>query len=84
MVREELINDVMTKTDAKIRKQWNEIEIRCFSGPQTAQKVVENKIGFTIVLAWKLCDWSKNYCMPVQNLWQIQLITGDGLSQEGA
>lgn len=53
MVREGVTDGSVTNTDAEVRKKWDEIEIRCSSGPQSAQKGEENEISFILVLAPK-------------------------------
>ena len=52
MVREEATSGSMTKTDAKIRKEWDVIEMRFLFGLQSAPRKVENEIGFSLVLAY--------------------------------
>lgn len=51
MVREGVTDGIVTNTDAKVRKKWEEIEIRCSSGPLSTQGGEENEIGFILILA---------------------------------
>ena len=53
MVREEATDGSLTKTDAKIRKEWEGIEIRFLFGPQSAQRKVKSEISFILVLSYK-------------------------------
>lgn len=45
MVREGVTDGAATNTDAKVRKKWDEIEIRHSSRPLSTQRGEENEIG---------------------------------------
>lgn len=52
-MREGVADSAVTNTDARVREKWDEIEIKCSSGPLSTQRGEENEIGFILILAYK-------------------------------
>lgn len=56
MVRERVTDGAMPKTDGKVRKEQDGIEISCFMGHKVHEKELCHLTGFILVVVYKQCD----------------------------